>query len=398
MATAKVRDAAEWAARKGELSPQQLAALSWLDEQLTQEQREGFTDLWRAPGSPAAAPSPAWLAPSLAIIREFEGLRLNAYRCPANVWTIGYGLTRLENGPVREGDQITAAHAEELLVREVSTLFAPGLFALLPMASLWPANQQAALISWGYNVGLGAVEGSTLRRRLLAGEKAGVVIGEELPRWNKGAGGEVLAGLTRRRAAEAALFLGLPRLEGPAQQGTVLPELQGFPFFAQTDNGPEGWRQCQTSSIAMALAYLKVPGIHDDLDYLRVVQRHGDTTTQDAHRLALKELGVTKARFRQNMSAAEAMAELRAGFPVVAGILHHGTATAPSGGGHYVAIYGATTSAWRVNDPYGELDMVNGGWTRQGNGAGQAMLYSFKNFNGRWMPEGPKSGWAWLFS
>ena len=53
--------------------------------------------------------------------------------------------------------------------------------------------------------------------------------------------------------------------------------LTAVPFYPQLDNGPEGWRQCQTSAIAMCLGYLRVPGISDDLLYLKVVNRYGDT-------------------------------------------------------------------------------------------------------------------------
>ena len=66
------------------------------------------------------------------------------------------------------------------------------------------ANQYGALVSWTFNVGPGNVESSTLLKRLNAGEAAGTVIAEELPKWNK-AGGQTLAGLTRRRAAEVQL-------------------------------------------------------------------------------------------------------------------------------------------------------------------------------------------------
>ena len=94
--------------------------------------------------------------------------------------------------------------------------------------------------------------------------------------------------------------------------------LERFPYFAQQDNGPEGWRQCQTSSIAMALRYLGVAGITTDVDYLRIVERFGDTTVQEAHRKALASLKV-RARFVQNCTVAQAQAEIKAGLPVVAG-------------------------------------------------------------------------------
>lgn len=65
-------------------------------------------------------------------------------------------------------------------------------------------NQYGALVSWSYNVGCGAAQSSSLIQRLNAGEDANTVAAEELPKWNKG-GGEVLPGLTRRRAAEVEL-------------------------------------------------------------------------------------------------------------------------------------------------------------------------------------------------
>jgi GH24 family phage-related lysozyme (muramidase) len=118
--------------------------------------------------------------------------------------------------PVRMGDKITAEFAEELLENQVVNLFAPGLFALLPLAKKWRPEQQAAVISWAFNVGLGAVEDSTLRKRLLAGEDPAKVVAEELPKWVK-ADGKTLDGLKRRRDAEVALFdSGTQTVEHPA--------------------------------------------------------------------------------------------------------------------------------------------------------------------------------------
>jgi hypothetical protein len=180
--------------------------------------------------------------------------------------------------------------------------------------------------------------------------------------------------------------------------------LTGFPYFSQVSadgsDGPLGWRQCQTSSLAMCLAYLKTPGINDDTDYLKVVQRFGDTTSQAAHQQALASLGV-RARFVLNCTAAQAQAEIRSGLPLCMGVLHHGTPQAPSGGGHWIAVYGfdATNGgSWIVNDPYGELDLVRGTWLRQGGSSGKGLRYSYRNLNPRWLAEGPASGWAWLFS
>ena len=216
MTFATVRGAAEHAAKQGKLTPHQLAALSALDEALTDQQRHLFSEAWRSEGSPAKLADPLWLKPALKIIKEFEGLRLEAYRCPAGVPTIGFGATRMIDKPVRMGDKITAEFAEELLENQVVNLFAPGLFALLPLAKKWRPEQQAAVISWAFNVGLGAVEDSTLRKRLLAGEDPAKVVAEELPKWVK-ADGKTLDGLKRRRDAEVALFdSGTQTVEHPA--------------------------------------------------------------------------------------------------------------------------------------------------------------------------------------
>ena len=170
-----------------------------------------------------------------------------------------------------------------------------------------------------------------------------------------------------------------------------------LPFFDQTNDGPDGWRHCQSSAIAMNLAYLGVAGIKDDLDYLKVVQRHGDTTEQSAHAAALAELKAP-GRFVTSCTVERAKSELDKGFGLAFGILHHGPVSAPSGGGHYIAIRGYDATGWLVHDPYGELDLVRGGWARQGKGAGRSQHYSFANTNPRWLLEGPSSGWAWIFS
>lgn len=163
--------------------------------------------IWLSAVPSKPTPDPAWVAPALRIIKEFEGLRLIAYKDAANVPTIGYGTTRYPDGPVRMGDKITEQEAEELLRRDVTELFGPGIHHLIPASKHWSANRMAAMVSFAYNVGLGALETSTMRKRMNSGEGADVVFASEAPRWNK-ANGEVLQGLVRRRNAEIKLFTG----------------------------------------------------------------------------------------------------------------------------------------------------------------------------------------------
>ena len=217
--------AAKWTDKQAP-QPHQIAAWNAAWAWLTPAQQSEFLELFRAAPATKPALDPPWLEPALKLIREFEGLRLDAYICPAGIPTIGYGTTIIDGRSVRLGDKITKAEAEQLLSEQVQQNYAKQLFQLIPPLAKCPANQQAALISWTYNVGLGAVEESTLRKRLLAGEVPGKVAAEELPKWNKG-DGKVLPGLVRRRAAELSLFLGTQ--QASQQPGRLTPK---SPFSA----------------------------------------------------------------------------------------------------------------------------------------------------------------------
>jgi len=133
------------------------------------------------------------------LVKSSEGLKLIAYKCPAGIWTNGYGHT----GPdVTPGQVITQVQADALLARDLER-FEAGVARLVQVHL--SQNQFDALVSFSFNLGLGALQGSTLLRLLNAGDYAGAAA--QFPRWNK-AGGKELPGLTRRRAAEQALFLG----------------------------------------------------------------------------------------------------------------------------------------------------------------------------------------------
>ncbi|WP_406850154.1 lysozyme [Chromobacterium phragmitis] len=136
-------------------------------------------------------------ASGIRLIKQFEGLRLAAYQDMVGVWTIGYGHT----GPdVKAGLTITQQQADQLLAADLQK-FEAGV-SLAVTVSL-NANQFSALVSFSYNLGLGNLRSSTLLRLLNQGDFAGAAA--QFPRWNR-AGGQVVAGLTRRRLAEQALF------------------------------------------------------------------------------------------------------------------------------------------------------------------------------------------------
>jgi len=136
-------------------------------------------------------------AAGLALIEQFEGLRLTAYQDGAGVWTIGYGHTQ----GLKEGDTCTQEQAAAWLASDVAEAEAEvnGLVKV-PLNQ----NQFDALVSFAFNLGGQALESSTLLRELNAGSYA--LAAAQFPRWDMVAG-QPSAGLQGRRAAEQELFL-----------------------------------------------------------------------------------------------------------------------------------------------------------------------------------------------
>lgn len=134
----------------------------------------------------------------LELIKSFEGLRLKAYKCPAGVWTIGYGHTK----GVKEGDVITEEEAEEMLKRDLVSFEINTRAAIIPKLT---EHQYDALTSLAYNVGMGNFRKSTLLRLINMGVTAREDIEGQFMRWVY-AGGKKLTGLVRRRTAEVELY------------------------------------------------------------------------------------------------------------------------------------------------------------------------------------------------
>lgn len=134
------------------------------------------------------------------LIKQHEGLRLQAYRCAAGRWTIGWGHTR----GVTPGMRITDAEAEKLLGEDLADI-GRRLDGLMKEQGVeLGANQRAALVSFAFNVGLEALKGSTLWRRICE-NPCHPDIPREFSRW-KYVGGKVMPGLVSRREQEAALY------------------------------------------------------------------------------------------------------------------------------------------------------------------------------------------------
>jgi lysozyme len=134
----------------------------------------------------------------LDLIKSFEGLRLEAYLCPAKIRTIGFGHT---GDDVRDGMKITKEEAEKLLQKDLEKFEKTVSESVkVPINR----NQFDALVCFSFNVGPGALKSSTLLK--LVNENKFKEAADQFIRWNK-ANGKELAGLTRRRESEKLLFL-----------------------------------------------------------------------------------------------------------------------------------------------------------------------------------------------
>ncbi len=144
------------------------------------------------------------------LCQRFEGFRAKPYLCPADVPTIGYGSTYYSNGQrVTLADPpIAEPHARALLVSELLNTYAPGVVRLCPILLTLAMQSNDwrrinAIIDFAYNLGLGRLQTSTLRRKI--NEQDWSAACDELRKWNRG-GGRVLPGLVARRQAEMELM------------------------------------------------------------------------------------------------------------------------------------------------------------------------------------------------
>lgn len=186
----------------------------------------------------------------------------------------------------------------------------------------------------------------------------------------------------------------LPKAPAVKQEGALIEKV---PYFSQRDSTIAGqaMRMCFSSSCAMLASFMRpneLRGPAADDVYLKRVMQYGDTTDASAQLKALEYYGI-RARFVQNIGWDDLQRQIDNGVPTPCGFLHHGTSSAPTGGGHWLTVIGYTPAAVIVHDPFGEMDVVRGTYLSS-KGARQA--YSRKNWGPRWLVEGPKSGWAIL--
>jgi len=140
-----------------------------------------------------------------ALLKKFEGCKLKAYRCPANVCTIGYGHTSAAGTPtVIDGMTITQKQADDILWQDL-VKYETAVQGLVTQDLT--QHQFDVLVDFAYNAGVGALKSSTLLKKINAGDFDAVPA--ELMKWTKG-GGKVLPGLVRRRQAESAWWATSP--------------------------------------------------------------------------------------------------------------------------------------------------------------------------------------------
>jgi GH24 family phage-related lysozyme (muramidase) len=384
----------------------------------------------------------------LELIKTFEGCHLHAYPDPKTKGppiTIGWGSTRDFDGqPFKIGRKITQKYADDLLEFQLKNHFLPVL-QKIPYWNEMNENQKGTLLSFAYNLGAnfyGSEGFATITKNLK--EKNWAAIPKTLELY-RNPGSNVEAGLLRRRKAEGDLwrkpiggytmeFIDLhnffkhyddknpKHVEAAAMLEKILiaklpdemrnesgwvktfrtkPEkpkssVLDVPFFPQTDNYRDADRTCNSSACAMVLEYLKpgtLKGAKGDDAYVQKVFAVGDTTDHLVQTRVLASYGV-KSTFSYSLGFDDLDRELAAGRPVVIGILHRGSLSAPTGG-HMLVVVGKTpTGDYVVNDPYGSLNDGYTGAVSNGKGA----VYARSVLQKRWLPDGPKSGWGRIFA
>lgn len=151
------------------------------------------------------------------LIKQFEGCHLKAYKDAVGIWTIGWGTT----GPgIQEGLAISQHTADVMLKAHVQDIALDLTDLLRP--KVLKQHQFDALVSFIYNVGLGAFKKSTMLSLIKADKMAEAAL--EFDKWTK-AGGKELPGLVKRRKAEKTLFIGVPVVT--AVTTTVSPAKKG---------------------------------------------------------------------------------------------------------------------------------------------------------------------------
>ncbi len=168
--------------------------------------------------------------------------------------------------------------------------------------------------------------------------------------------------------------------------------LKDFPYFQQE---ADKTGDSHIFTISMCLNYLKTPNINGPMDYLKVLNKYGKSIHRWAHTQTLEEFGMN-ATFTYSADPQDIKDQIIQGLPVAASLLSKGDVTNPTRGTHLVAITGYGDGYWLVQDPFGEMDLINGLWSNRDADSGRNVHYNFEDMNRRLFASGGGSGWCWV--
>lgn len=211
------------------------------------------------------------------LIESFEGFRSSAYRDAIGVWTIGYGSTKGVNAST---PNMTRSQAEARLMREVDATYGKAVNSLkLPLNQ----NQFDALVSFVYNVGTGGISPSTQVGKHLR-KHEWQAAADALLAWDK-AGGKPLAGLTRRRHAERALFLTPVKVPRKALPKTKKAKVVSRPKYLLVDGCPVPYDVAPYIARILKKAGQSANSIYRGDDAAVLLHAHGKHTQAEIHKL-----------------------------------------------------------------------------------------------------------------
>ncbi len=170
--------------------------------------------------------------------------------------------------------------------------------------------------------------------------------------------------------------------------------LRNFPYYHREQGDVANRYHSQAYCILMCLKYLDATRINDVNEYLKLVNKHGDPIKRENNLKVIRDLGFT-AYFTLSADSDDIKEEIQQGLPFIASIVPKRNLENPVGRAHFVVIIGYTKDSWLVQDPFGSLDLINGGWTNRSSQAGQNILYKFEHFNKRLFIGGGATGWGW---
>ena len=174
-----------------------------------------------------------------------------------------------------------------------------------------------------------------------------------------------------------------------------LSYLREFPYIGHDPDDIDNSLKSQSFCMAMVMKYLDAKGINTFNDYLKVLNKHGINSSKESQLKTIRELGYT-ATFGMSYDEDDIKDNLKRGLPVVVSLISQGPISEPKRGPHSVVITGYDYDSWLVQDPFGELNLVDGGFTERNPVVGKNIKYPYEQFNRRLFAAGGATGWGWL--